>query len=81
VLTYQTQFDNPIVVPAGVERILVTVSKFKNLYPTVAEILVAGTTVDTGESLYWLWHSTHYCSTKKPLLFQFQMQIFHQRYW
>jgi hypothetical protein len=25
----QTQFDNPIVVPAGVERILVTVSKFK----------------------------------------------------
>jgi hypothetical protein len=28
-----------------------------------------------------LWHSTHYCSTKKPLLFQFQMQIFHQRYW
>jgi hypothetical protein len=50
----QTQFDNPIVVPAGVERILVTVSKFKNLYdPTVAEILVAGTTVDTGESLYY----------------------------
>jgi hypothetical protein len=49
----QTQFDNPIVVPAGVERI-VTVSKFKNLYdPTVAEILVAGTTVDTGESLYY----------------------------
>jgi hypothetical protein len=40
--------------PAGVERILVTVSKFKNLYdPTVAEILVAGTTVDTGESLYY----------------------------
>jgi hypothetical protein len=71
----QTQFDNPIVVPAGVERILVTVSKFKNLYdPTVAEILVAGTTVDTGESCIMVVALNallfHY------LLFQFQMQIF-----
>jgi hypothetical protein len=49
----QTQFDNPIVVAAGVERILVTVSKFKNLYDPTVEILVAGTTVDTGESLYY----------------------------
>lgn len=50
----QTQFDNPIVVPAGVERILVSVSKYKDIYdPTVAEVLVAGTTVDTGESLYY----------------------------
>ena len=50
----QTRFDNPIVVPAGVERILVSVSKYKNIYdPTVATVLVAGTLVDTGESLYY----------------------------
>jgi hypothetical protein len=63
--------------PAGVERIL-TVSKFKNLYdPTVAEILVAGTTVDTGESLYYGCVNT----TVSTKAFWFQMQIFHQRYW
>jgi hypothetical protein len=58
---------------AGVERIL-TVSKFKNLYdPTVAEILVAGTTVDTGESLYYGCVNTTVSTLK---LFWFQMQIF-----
>jgi hypothetical protein len=63
----QTQFDNPIVVPAGVERILVTVSKFKILYdPTVAEI-VAGTTVDTGESLYY-GCGTQRTTTAKPCI-------------
>jgi hypothetical protein len=68
----QTQFDNPIV-PAGVERILVTVSKFKNLYdPTVAEI-VAGTTVDTGESLYYG------CGTQRTILQNPLFQtLFHQ---
>jgi hypothetical protein len=49
--------------------------------PTVAEILVAGTTVDTGESLYYGCGTQRTTVSTKALLFQFQMQIFHQRYW
>lgn len=49
----QAEFDTPIVVPAGVDRILVSVGKMKDNYnPTLAEILVAGTAADSGESLY-----------------------------
>ena len=49
----QAEFDMPIVVPAGIERIWVIVSKSKDYYdPTFAEVLVAGTELDTGESLY-----------------------------
>lgn len=49
----QAEFDAPIIVPAGIERILVTVSKMKDIYdPTSAEILIAGTELDKGESIY-----------------------------
>jgi hypothetical protein len=48
--------------------------------PTVAEILVAGTTVDTGDPCIMVVALNALLSTK-ALLFQFQMQIFHQRYW
>ncbi|PJJ09502.1 gliding motility-associated-like protein [Flavobacterium sp. 1] len=50
----QAEFETPIVVPAGIDRILVTISKSKDIYnPTFAEVLVAGTEVDKGESLYY----------------------------
>lgn len=50
----QAEFEIPIVVPAGIDRILVTISKSKDNYnPTFAEVLVAGTTEDKGESLYY----------------------------
>lgn len=50
----QAEFDTPIVVPAGTDRILVNVSKFKDNYDsTFAEVIVAGTVADTGESLYY----------------------------
>ncbi len=49
----QADFDEPIVVPAGVDRILVSVSKNKDYYnPASAEITVAGTDNDTGDSWY-----------------------------
>lgn len=49
----QAEFDAPIIVPAGIDRILVTVSKFKDIYnPVSAEILIAGTELDKGESIY-----------------------------
>ncbi|WP_125718709.1 T9SS type B sorting domain-containing protein [Flavobacterium ustbae] len=49
----QAEFDAPIIVPAGIERILVTVSKMKDIYDTAsAEILIAGTELDKGESIY-----------------------------
>lgn len=49
----QAEFDMPIIVPAGIDRILVTVSKSKDFYdPTIAEVLVAGTVTDNGEPLY-----------------------------
>ncbi|RZJ54935.1 MAG: T9SS type B sorting domain-containing protein [Flavobacterium sp.] len=49
----QAEFDAPIIVPAGIDKILVTVSKFKDFYdPASAEILIAGTELDKGESIY-----------------------------
>ncbi|REH00316.1 T9SS type B sorting domain-containing protein [Flavobacterium aquicola] len=62
----QAKFDTPIIVPAGTDRILVSVSKFKDYYdPTFAEVLVAGTAVDTGESVYSGCGSSYtYVSTK-----------------
>lgn len=49
----QAEFDTPIVVPAGIDRILVSISKTKDYYdPTFTEVLVAGTAVDKGVSLY-----------------------------
>ena len=49
----QAEFDIPIIVPAGTDRILVTVSKFKDTYnSTFAGVLIAGTEEDTGESMY-----------------------------
>lgn len=48
----QAEFDTPVVVPAGIDRILVSVRRIKDFYDTVSEVLVAGTAQDTGESLY-----------------------------
>ena len=46
-------FDEPIVVPAGVKRILVSVSKFAEGYnPASAQVFIAGTEEDTGTSWY-----------------------------
>lgn len=49
----QAEFDTPIVVPAGIDKILVTVEKYKDYSdPTPTEVLVAGTAEDTEESWY-----------------------------
>ncbi|MET3025370.1 T9SS type B sorting domain-containing protein [Flavobacterium sp. UW10123] len=49
----QIDFDEPIIVPAGVERILVTVGKGKDYTNyTSAEVFVAGTVQDNGDSWY-----------------------------
>jgi len=46
-------FSKPFVVPAGVERILVTVGKSVDFYnPNSAEVIIAGTAEDTGDSWY-----------------------------
>ncbi len=50
----QAEFDTPIVIPAGTDRILVSVSKYKDSFDTTpAEVLVVGTLADKGESLYY----------------------------
>lgn len=49
----QIDFDEPIIVPAGTQRIMVTVSKGQDYTNyTTAEVFVAGTTQDTGDSWY-----------------------------
>lgn len=49
----QVDFEEPIIVPAGVDRILVTVKKIEDFYnPESAEVLIAGTEKDTGISWY-----------------------------
>ncbi|QGK76115.1 T9SS type B sorting domain-containing protein [Flavobacterium sp. SLB02] len=49
----QIDFDKPIIVPAGIERILVTVSKQKDYTNyTSAEVFIAGTAQDKGDSWY-----------------------------
>ena len=49
----KVDFDNPIIVPAGVERILVTVNKGKDYTNyTSAEVFIAGTQEDRGGSWY-----------------------------
>ena len=46
-------FDEPIVVPAGVNKILVSVSKYAEIYnPASSEVIIAGTQADTGISWY-----------------------------
>lgn len=50
----QVDFDKPIVIPAGVESIMVAVQKIKDVYDTnPGEIFIAGTKDDIGESLYY----------------------------
>ncbi|WP_225969321.1 T9SS type B sorting domain-containing protein [Dokdonia sp. PRO95] len=50
----ETDFDRPIIVPAGTERILVTVSKTDDFYNEESgEVFIAGTEQDTGVSWYW----------------------------
>lgn len=47
------EFEAPIIIPAGTERILVTVQKIVDFYnPASAEVIIAGTEDDTGESWY-----------------------------
>src|SRR6218665_1654461 len=49
----KVDFDEPIIVPAGVSQILVSVQKIEDFYnPDSAELLVAGTEQDKGESWY-----------------------------
>lgn len=49
----KVDFDEPIIVPAGVRRILVSIEKMEDFYnPISAELLVAGTAQDNGESWY-----------------------------
>lgn len=49
----KVDFDEPIIVPAGVGRILVSVEKIEDFYnPDSAELLVAGTVQDKDESWY-----------------------------
>ncbi|WP_228530238.1 T9SS type B sorting domain-containing protein [Tamlana sp. I1] len=49
----KVDFDEPIIVPAGTERILVTVQKHVDSYnPESAQVFIAGTEADTGESWY-----------------------------
>ncbi|MEO6175472.1 MAG: T9SS type B sorting domain-containing protein [Flavobacterium circumlabens] len=49
----QIDFDEPIIVPAGVEKILVSVGKGKDYTNyTSAEVFVAGTAQDKGDSWY-----------------------------
>lgn len=50
---FQFDFDEPIVVPAGTKRIMVTVHKIRDIYnPNSGEIYIAGTVQDNGESWY-----------------------------
>lgn len=49
----KVDFDEPIIIPAGIGRILVSVEKIEDFYnPVSAELLVAGTAQDNGESWY-----------------------------
>lgn len=49
----QFDFDEPIIVPAGTKRIMVTVHKQKEPYnPGSGEVFIAGTVQDNGESWY-----------------------------
>jgi hypothetical protein len=49
----QFDLETPVVVPAGVEKILITIGKSPDSYnPNSAEVIIAGTENDTGESWY-----------------------------
>ncbi len=50
----QTDFEEPVIIPAGTEKILVAVEKYASIYdPESAIVLVAGTEEDTGVSYYY----------------------------
>ncbi|MGI0105605.1 T9SS type B sorting domain-containing protein [Salinimicrobium sp. WS361] len=50
----QFDFEEPVVVPAGVERIMIVIGKSQDYYnPNSAEVIIAGTKEDTGESYYY----------------------------
>lgn len=50
----QVNFDEPIIIPAGVDRIMVAVQKIKDIYDSnPGEIFIAGTKDDIDESLYY----------------------------
>ncbi|MCQ0110678.1 T9SS type B sorting domain-containing protein [Zhouia sp. CL16] len=49
----KVDFEEPIIIPAGVDRILVSVQKIEDPYnPESAEVFIAGTKEDTGTSWY-----------------------------
>lgn len=64
----QEDFKEPIVVPAGTKRILVTVHKKEDFYnPASAQVFVAGTEKDTGESWYTGCEDTYALTPTKDL--------------
>ncbi|WP_026838203.1 T9SS type B sorting domain-containing protein [Gillisia sp. JM1] len=49
----QFDLETPVVVPAGIEKILITIGKSPDSYnPNSAEVIIGGTENDTGESWY-----------------------------
>lgn len=56
----ETTFETPIIVPAGTERILVSVSKYQSIYDEKAEIFIAGTEEDNDTSWYAGCHDTYF---------------------
>lgn len=56
----QVDFDEPIIVPAGVKRIMVSVEKYKDFYnPASGAVFIAGTEKDMGESWYFGCDENH----------------------
>lgn len=50
----QTDFNEPVIIPAGTEKILVAVEKYWSVYdPESAIVVIAGTENDTGVSYYY----------------------------
>jgi gliding motility-associated-like protein len=50
----QTDFEEPVIIPAGTEKILVAVEKYRSIYePASAVVVIAGTQDDTDVSYYY----------------------------
>lgn len=56
----KVDFNEPIIVPAGVKRIMVSVEKYKDIYnPASGAVYIAGTEKDTGQSWYYGCDENH----------------------
>lgn len=65
---FKADFDEPIIVPAGIGRILVTVEKFDHFYNSNSlELLVAGTEEDKDDSWYYGCGTNYDIITTKDL--------------